>query len=105
MLPPKLIEATCSLDAGVDRRTLSVIFTLTEEGEMLDYEVMRGVIRSCAKLSYRQAQDIIEGAEAHLLAGSVVGSTDQIQQVSDTIKDLHLLTQAMRAQRIHKGPY
>ncbi|GAU99561.1 hypothetical protein RvY_10547 [Ramazzottius varieornatus] len=103
MLPPKLIEATCSLDPGVDRRTLSAIFTMTEEGDMLDYQVVRGVIRSCAKLSYRQAQDIIDGKEAAQVLDGVVAPRAMMESVKDTITDLHAITQAMRALRSEKG--
>lgn len=56
MLPMQLIEACCSLDPNRDRRTVSAIFVITETGDVLDSQITRGLIRSCAKLSYETAQ-------------------------------------------------
>ena len=93
MLPPELANSTLSLVPGKDRRTLSLVFVLDKEGNMLKVpEVTRTVICSCAKLSYLQAQDIIAGRYS-----------DQPEQVKVAIKDLHGITQAMRQRRLLNG--
>ena len=48
--------------AGVDRLTCSVIWEMTGEGRILKQWSGRTVIRSCAKLAYDHAQDMIEGS-------------------------------------------
>ena len=59
MLPPYLSENLCSLVPNEDRLALSVYFTLTKQGEVVESrsggpEIVRTVIRSRAKLSYEE---------------------------------------------------
>lgn len=64
MLPPILSEELCSLNPGVDRLAYSCIWKMTVEGELLPNTAPwfgRTVIRSCAKLDYGLAQDMIDG--------------------------------------------
>ncbi len=49
-------------NTGVDRLTFSVIWEMTGEGRILKQWSGRTVIRSCAKLAYGHAQDMIEGS-------------------------------------------
>ena len=46
----------------VDRLTFSVVWEMTGEGRILKQWSGRTVIRSCAKLAYDHAQDMIEGS-------------------------------------------
>ncbi len=48
--------------AGVDRLTFSVIWEMTQDGRILKQWSGRTVIRSCAKLAYDHAQQMIEGS-------------------------------------------
>ncbi len=52
-------EVLCN--SGVDRLTFSVIWEMTGDGRILKQWSGRTVIRSCAKLAYGHAQDMIEG--------------------------------------------
>lgn len=61
MLPALLSENLGSLIPGVDRLAFSIFWDLNVSGEVLDRWVCRTVIRSCCKLSYDHAQDIIDG--------------------------------------------
>ncbi|KAL3693598.1 hypothetical protein R1sor_007249 [Riccia sorocarpa] len=60
MLPPLLCEQLCSLNPGVDRLAFSVIWTIDSCGNIRDQWIGRTVIRSCAKLTYRHAQEMID---------------------------------------------
>ena len=78
MLPRLLCEDLCSLNPGVERLTFSVEWEMTPEGEILSEWFGRGVIRSCAKLDYGTAQQVIEaldegrtGAEELLAAAAI----------------------------------
>jgi ribonuclease R len=64
MLPHALSSSICSLVFGEDRLTQSVVIELDSEGRVVGSEFHDGVIRSAAKLSYEQAQAIVEGDAA-----------------------------------------
>ncbi|XP_076452005.1 DIS3-like exonuclease 2 [Babylonia areolata] len=59
MLPRLLCEQLCSLNPDEDRLSFSVIWKITEEGQILEEWFGRTVIRSCVKLSYEHAQGFI----------------------------------------------
>ncbi|XP_050363087.1 DIS3-like exonuclease 2 [Argentina anserina] len=61
MLPPILTENIGSLNPGVERLTFSVFLDINNAGDVVDRWMGRTVIRSCCKLSYEHAQDIIDG--------------------------------------------
>ena len=67
MLPPELSENHCSLLPGKDRLSLSVIFEITEDGKLAgEPQIKRTIVSSCCKLSYSDAQRIIEGQQCVL---------------------------------------
>ena len=47
--------------AGVERLAFSVTWDMTPEGQILSQWAGRSIIKSCAKLAYGHAQDMIEG--------------------------------------------
>ena len=61
MLPHKLSNGICSLNAGEDRLALSCIMTLGPSGEMLDHEIAETVIRVDRRMSYNGVTKILEG--------------------------------------------
>ena len=64
MLPPVLCEELLSLNPQVDRLTYSCIWRMYADGTLVDEPAWFGrtVIRSCCKLDYQTAQNIIKGA-------------------------------------------
>ncbi|KAL9646752.1 hypothetical protein ABK040_001174 [Willaertia magna] len=64
MLPNILSDNFCSLLPGKDRLGFTVYMTLNEDGELLRnhrVEFEKTIVRSCGKISYDTAQDIIDG--------------------------------------------
>ena len=61
MLPHALSSDICSLVEGQDRLTQSVVIDLDARGRVKETEFHDGVIRSAARLSYQQAQAIVDG--------------------------------------------
>lgn len=59
MLPNILCEDLCSLNPNVDRLAFSVFWKMTEDGHVLGTSFSKSVIRSCAQLSYDDAQKVI----------------------------------------------
>jgi ribonuclease R len=61
MLPEHLSADLCSLKEGELRETLAVEMIFAADGRKIGHRFIRGRMRSAAKLSYRQAQDAIDG--------------------------------------------
>jgi ribonuclease R len=61
MLPERLSADLCSLMDGVDRPCLAVRMVFDRQGRKKRQEFLRGVMRSAASLTYRQAQDAFDG--------------------------------------------
>lgn len=59
MLPRILCEQMCSLNPGEPKLTFSVIWKMDKYGRIIDQWFGRTVIKSCTKLSYEHAQDMI----------------------------------------------
>ena len=61
MLPEHLSADLCSLKEGELRETFAVEIFFNSGGHKTKHRFIRGKMRSAAKLSYRQAQDAIDG--------------------------------------------
>lgn len=61
MLPSILSEELCSLKPKTDRLAYSVLMEVTKNGELVNYELAESVIHSHARLTYEEAQAIIDG--------------------------------------------
>jgi ribonuclease R len=92
MLPPELTAETCSLVPQEDRLVRSVLLHLAPDGSVLRAETQRAVIHSRARLSYPQAQAVLEGRETDLPA-PVIGA----------VKKLGDLARLLRERRIAEG--
>lgn len=60
MLPRILCEQMCSLNPDEPKFTFSVIWKMDKYGRIIDQWFGRTIIRSCVKLAYEQAQDLID---------------------------------------------
>ena len=61
MLPQELSSGICSLRPGEDRLVLSCIMQLDSDGRIESYEIVEGVIRSAARMTYTEVHAILEG--------------------------------------------
>lgn len=66
MLPHKLSNGICSLNAGEDRLALSCIMTLSPSGEMVDHQIAETVIHVDRRMSYNGVTKILDGDEETL---------------------------------------
>ncbi len=64
MLPQELSTDICSLRPGEDRLVLSCIMQLDAAGNIESYEVVEGVIRSAARMTYTAVHSILGGDAA-----------------------------------------
>jgi ribonuclease R len=61
MLPQELSTGICSLRPGEDRLVLSCIMQLDATGRIESYEIVEGVIRSAARMTYTDVHSILVG--------------------------------------------
>lgn len=92
MLPEQLCNDLCSLRPNEDKLCLSVIFTLAHDACVVKYKVCRTVIRSNYRLTYEQAQSIIDD-----------NSDFNDKELCDAIRELNFLAMVMRKRRIANG--
>lgn len=59
MLPHKLSNGICSLNAGVERLALSCIMTVDQKGTVIDHEIAETVIRVDERMTYTSVKKIL----------------------------------------------
>ncbi|XP_050127219.1 DIS3-like exonuclease 2 isoform X2 [Malus sylvestris] len=109
MLPPLLSEDIGSLNPGVERLAFSIFFDINHVGDVVDRWIGRTVIRSCCKLSYEHAQEIING-KLNLESSNILGhGRPQLHghfEWSDVIRsvnDLHEISRVLKERRFSDG--
>lgn len=63
MLPERLSNELCSLRPNEDKLCFSIIFEMNDKGKILKHRIVKSVINSDLRLSYQEAQKIIETGE------------------------------------------
>ena len=91
MLPERLSNELCSLRPNEDKLCMSVIVEMDPNAKVLRHKICRTVICSDRRLTYRQAQDMLDG---ELIAD---------QPLLDALQVLHRLAQVLRAERFRRG--
>mmetsp|Transcript_46210 Transcript_46210/g.119078 ORF Transcript_46210/g.119078 Transcript_46210/m.119078 type:complete len:880 (-) Transcript_46210:89-2728(-) len=109
MLPRVLCENLCSLHEDVERLAFSVVWKIKEDGTVVDRWFGRTIIKSCAKLSYEDAQTVIEGykqgkADAECnLPRRVKTKGHSREEVEGDILAMHRIAANMRRKRYERG--
>ncbi|MEM6448947.1 MAG: ribonuclease R family protein [Cyanobacteria bacterium P01_D01_bin.105] len=107
MLPPPLPNALCALVPGKDRLAISVLMTIDDDGQVLEYEVQPSVIQVEHQLSYEQAQAILvredEGELEKL--GYDADDIEDLEPVFDLIDSLYQLAQEVKGWRQERGSF
>ncbi len=94
MLPESLCNDICSLRPGEDRLCMSVVFTMGHDATVKKYKICRSVIRSDYRLTYDQAQSVID----HHPVASI-----RDESLIRAIEQLHFLALILRRRRIQAG--
>ncbi|WP_420635527.1 ribonuclease R [Candidatus Palauibacter sp.] len=95
MLPHSLSSDLCSLVPGEDRLTLAAFIGVNAAGAVEHARFARAVIRSAHKLSYEEAQDILEGRETP--------ATRRDPALGDDLRGLLRVSRAFRERRRVRG--
>jgi ribonuclease R len=64
MLPLELSTDICSLRPQVDRMVMSCVMEIDHRGEIVDYEICPGIIRSAERMTYTAVNAILQGDES-----------------------------------------
>ncbi len=94
MLPKKLSNGICSLNEGVDRLTLSVIMTIDSKGDVIDSEIVEGVINSKKRMTYTDVQRILDGDS---------DAINEFINIYPLIKDAEKLKDILASKRHKRG--
>lgn len=100
MLPPMLSEQLCSLLPGQERLAFSVVFTMTKEAKVVKKWFGKTIIKTASKLSYRDAQSVIEGKS---LGDVPVTPEHDARDIAHDVKVLLDLSQQLRRERFRNG--
>lgn len=121
MLPEALSNDLCSLVPGKPRCTISVEARISAEGKVLSYEVFPSVISSVARLSYDQAQALLDTDTNGLMGdekrkklnealrlcevpvGAIALSESTVEALEERIRNLNTLAHALFERRKKDG--
>lgn len=106
MLPPA-VASLCSLVPDKDRLTVSVLATVSPEGEVLSFEIQPTVIQVNYGLNYQQAQGVLarDNAEELEKLGVTAADIDSLAPIFGLLEDLFAVSQAVRQQRMARGSF
>lgn len=88
---PESVAQRCSLTPGETCLTLSVLLTLNDVGQVVEFEIQPSVISVDHQLTYSQAQSLLGNAEEKL--------GEKLQQLFFTLSPL------VKAQRLQRGSF
>jgi ribonuclease R len=95
MLPEALSNGICSLVPAEDRLTCCVVMWFDREGAMIKARFEKAVIRSKARLTYEEAQDMLEGK---------TGVIDPLRsEIAGALTECWKLASLMRKRRFSQG--
>ncbi len=104
MLPERLSNGICSLKPTVDRLTRSAFIEFSRNGKMKKARFSKSVIRSVARLTYKQAYAILTGKTPEPLPATVPDRTEVIPTaVVENIKLAWELASILRKNRFQSG--
>ena len=104
MLPERLSNGVCSLKPRVDRLTFSAFIDFSPSGKIKGVRFSRSIIRSKARLTYKQAFAILSGKPVDPVPALVPDKTDVI--APEVIEQLHTaweLASLLRKNRFQAG--
>lgn len=66
MLPVELSNGICSLNAGKDRLTLSVIMEIDKNGKVISSDIQKGIIKVTERMSYKGVQAVLDNYDKNI---------------------------------------
>ena len=94
MLPHKLSNGICSLNAGVDRLALSCIMTIDKKGAVTGHEIAETVIHVNERMTYTSVKKILEDKDP-----DEIGRYEKLVPMFELMEELAGILRARRHQR------
>lgn len=95
MLPHRLSNGICSLNAGEDRLALSCIMTVNQKGNVIGHEIAETVIHVDERLTYTSVKKILEDQDP--------AEIDRYQALLPMLQQMRELSQLLRERRQRRG--
>ncbi len=95
MLPERLSNGICSLNAGEDRLALSVIMKISARGKVLKHRIVESVIRVSERMSYPDVRAILEDHDEAL--------TERYKEFVPMFENMYRLSRQIRGRRKRRG--
>ncbi|MCI9270001.1 MAG: ribonuclease R [Dorea sp.] len=88
MLPHKLSNGICSLNAGEDRLALSCIMTVDRKGTVIEHEICETVIRVDERMSYTSVKKILADKDEEEIRRyeKLVPSFEMMEELSEILR-------------------
>ncbi len=119
---PEYVHRRCALHVESDRLAISVLVTLNEAGDIIEFEIQPTIVNVDYELSYQQVQAILErhtsekGGSGSRSDGSGDATEDSyrlppfdevqsFEPIFETLDQLLQLSQALRKQRRERGAF
>ena len=89
MIPHKLSNGICSLNAGVDRLTLSCVMDINKKGKLINHYICEGVINVNERMSYTNVAKILDRSDDEVVKRyeKLVDMFDLMKELSDIIRN------------------
>ncbi len=89
MLPHKLSNGICSLNAGTDRLALSCLMTIDSKGEVVSHEIVESVINVDRRMSYTSVKKILEDKDEEQIKeyAPLVPMFEQMQALAAILRE------------------
>lgn len=94
MLPHKLSNGICSLNPHVDRLALSCIMNINDKGDVVSHKIVKSVINSDRRMTYRIVNDILENENSEFK-----GEYSDLLDMFSTMLELRNILLAKRKKR------
>ncbi|MDU4960989.1 MAG: ribonuclease R [Sporomusaceae bacterium] len=95
MLPPRLSNGICSLNAGADRLAMSCEMEIDRNGKIVDYDIYQSVIHVRDRLTYTTVRKILTEQDPAL--------SEQYRHQLEHIQEMERLCQILRKRRMRRG--
>ncbi|WP_088006501.1 ribonuclease R [Indiicoccus explosivorum] len=95
MIPHRLSNGICSLNPKVDRLTLSCEMTINKSGEVTSHEIFQSVIRTNARMTYKEVYEILEEDNQEL--------KEKYAELVPMFEQMRDLAEILRGRRMERG--
>ncbi len=100
MLPEKLSNGICSLNAGVDRLALSCIMRIDANGAVTDSELVESVIRVDKRMDYHSVALLLENRTDEKDYAQILG---EYEPYREKLSQMLVLSKLLRQRRMNRG--